>query len=132
MNDNSGDNITDLADGVDGTVFTIPPLTAGQNATISFTLEYPVGGVGIFIGVHGNATNTGGSFTWNLEGTTWDNVTDDSLDSDDSAASVSGSSSATAGGSSSTGAPQSGSGIVEITPCGMLIGLVFVLLLTIV
>jgi hypothetical protein len=133
MIDNNGDNITDSAgDGADDTMFTvtIPPLTAGQNATISFTLEYPVGGVGMLIGVHGNATKTGGSFTWNLQGTTWDNVTDDSLDSDDS---VGGSSPATAGGSSSTGAtgPRSGSGIVEITPLGMLIGLVFVILSTV-
>ncbi|KAJ7301000.1 hypothetical protein DFH08DRAFT_827915 [Mycena albidolilacea] len=126
MIDNNGDNITDSADDADDTIFTIPPLTAGQNATISFTLEYPVGGVGMLIGVHGNATKTGGSFTWNLQGTTWDNVTDDSLDSDDSVASVGGSSPATAGGSSSTGAsgPRSGGGIVEITPLGMLIGAV--------
>ncbi|KAJ7300555.1 hypothetical protein DFH08DRAFT_999699 [Mycena albidolilacea] len=73
MIDNNGDNITDSADDADDTIFTIPPLTAGQNATISFTLEYPVGGVGMLIGVHGNATKTGGLFTWNLQGTTWDN-----------------------------------------------------------
>jgi hypothetical protein len=122
MIDNNGDNITDSANGADDTIFTIPPLTAGQNATISFTLESPVGGVGMLIGVHGNTTKTGGSFTWNLQGTTWDNVTDDNLDIDDS-----GSSPTTTGGPSSTETP-SGSGIVEITPLGMLIGLVFVLL----
>ncbi|KAF7335594.1 hypothetical protein MVEN_02213800 [Mycena venus] len=133
MIDNNGDNITDSADGADDRIFTIPPLTAGQNATISFMLEYPVGGASMLIGVHGNTTKTGGSFTWNLQGTTWDNITDDSLDSDDSVASVGGSSPATAGGSSSTGAtgPRSGSGTVEITPFGMLIGLVFVLLSTV-
>ncbi|KAJ7726367.1 hypothetical protein B0H16DRAFT_1592685 [Mycena metata] len=133
MIDNDGDNITDSAGGADNTIFTIPPLTAGQNATISFMLDYPVGGVGMLIGVHGNATRTGGPFTWNLQGTTWDNVTDDSLDSDDGVASVGASSPATAGGSSSTGAtgPGSGSVIVEITPLGMLIELVFVLLSTV-
>jgi hypothetical protein len=133
MIDNNGDNITDSADGADDTIFTTPPLTAGQNDTISFTLEYPVGGVGMLIGVHGNATRTGGPFTWNLQGTTWDNVTDDSLDSDDSVASVGGSSPATANGTSSTAAtgPRSGGGIVKITPLWMLIGFFFVLLSTV-
>ncbi|KAJ7193477.1 hypothetical protein GGX14DRAFT_546292 [Mycena pura] len=125
MIDNTGDNITDSTDSGTSAVFSIPPLKSGQNATLSFTLEYPFGGVGILIGVHGNTTKNGGSFTWSLQGTTWDNVTDASLD-DNGASGSTTSGISTAGGSSATGKSGSsnGSGMLEFAPLGMLIGLV--------